>query len=301
MKHFLWICILIVFLAFYINAYAEEIHLRNGDRLTGVIIKQDEKSIVLETEAMGTVTIGRDFIEDSSKNAEVISARVEKQDKQIIWKREVSLGYNKSSGNTQNTQLSSSIFVNRNRKWIDEITLKGDVYYSSSNKSMDAQKWYTMGRYAFSFGKRKNWYNFYKLESDHDRFANVDYRLVPATGMGYWLYDLPGLKAMAELALGLEHTDYRGNKKDTDEAVLVPRLFFEKEIFNKLRFSQDLYAYPAMDDFGDYRIHSETAFTNPVTKNLSLDIKVIDDYDSTPAEDAKKNDTRFISSLSYSF
>ena len=99
------------------------------------------------------------------------------------------MGYNKSSGNTQNSQLSMSLYANRKTDH-DEFTIKGNSLYSSSNNNMDAQKWFASMRYAFSFRERK-WYNFYKLESDHDKFANVDYRIVPSAGIGYWFSDRP--------------------------------------------------------------------------------------------------------------
>ena len=177
----IWIPVLIFLLIFQVNAYPEQIILKNGDRLTGEIIEENNNSVSIKTEAMGVVSIGRDFIDrivDPGVKLVEPSGRVE----EVIWEKKISVGYNKSSGNTQTSQLAMNLFMNRNRKHVDEITLKGDVYYSSSNKKMDAQKWFVSGRYAFSFGKNKKWYNFYKLETDHDRFADVDYRVVPGAG-----------------------------------------------------------------------------------------------------------------------
>ena len=292
--------ILVLFLIFSVNAYSEEVYLKNGDRISGEIVEENEERVFIKTDAMDTLSINRRFIEKvTGREEEEIEEA--KEEPEIIWGRKVSLGYNKSSGNTDTSQFLGNVSVSRNRKHIDEITLKGDAYYSSSDKNMDAQKWHGSGRYALSFGKEKKWYNFYKLEADHDRFANIDYRLVPSAGMGYWLYDLPELKAMAELSIGSEHTEYRDTTPDSDEVVLIPRGFFEKAIFKNSKISEDIIFYPAVDDFGDYRLHSETVFTTPMNENLSLNISFIDDYDSESATDAKKNDSRIVSSLTYSF
>ena len=218
-----------------------------------------------------------------------------------VWERKVSLGYNQTSGNTSTSELSGSVFINRNKKFIDELTFRGDIYYASSDKKMNSQKWYTMARYAFSFGRAKQWYNFYRMELDHDRFADVDYRITPATGIGYWLYNLPDLKAMAEIALGFEHTSYKSGIKDVNDAVLIPRMYFEKKLFGESRISQNVILYEALDDMGDYRLRSETVFTTPLSRKLSLNLKLIDGYDSAPAKGFKKNDLRFISSLTYVF
>ena len=219
----------------------------------------------------------------------------------ILWKNDISAGYNTSRGNTETEQLYFNALLNRNRKHVDEWTLRGDIYYSSANKKMDAQKWYTMGRYAYSFGSRKAWYNFYRLEADHDRFADVYYRIIPAAGVGYWFFDLPETKLLAEAGLGLEYTDYYSDKKGISNLVATPRLFYEQELFKRAKFTQDIYLYPALTDFGNYRVHSESAFNFSINDSLGLRLSLIDDYNSDPPEGTKKNDLTFLSSLVYSF
>ena len=48
---------LIVFLAFASAAFADQITLKNGDRLTGTIVKSDGKTLVLHTEFAGDITL----------------------------------------------------------------------------------------------------------------------------------------------------------------------------------------------------------------------------------------------------
>jgi len=223
------------------------------------------------------------------------------KDPEASWKSEVSVGYNTTRGNAQTEQFTLNALINRNKKHKSEWTLKGNVFYSEANKEMDAQKWYAMGRYAFSFGPKKAFYNFYRLEADHDRFAEVYYRLIPASGVGYWFFDLPETKLLIEGALGWEHTDYYGDKKDTDNLVAVPRLFYEQNIFDRAKITQDIYFYPALSDSGAYRIHSETALTVSINKSLALRLSLLDDYNSEPPADTEKNDLTLMSSLVYSF
>ena len=271
---------------------AEEVYLKNGDRITGTIIEDAEDFIVIGTEGMGEVRVSKDFIRGET---------LVEESREIIWDRKISVGYNKSSGNTDSGQLISSFLINRNRMHIDEITLEGDVYYSSSDKKMDTQKWNGSGRHAFSLGSQKKWYSFYKIGADHDRFANIDYRVLPSLGLGYWFFDTDSVKAMAEAAIGYEHTDYRDSTDSDNETVLVPRAFLEKVIFGDARIRQDVFFYPAVDDFSDYRLHSETVFSNPLNGELSLDVSMIEDYNSEPLTNVKKNDLRLLTSLTYSF
>ena len=299
-----WIFILISIAVMSTSGvYGDEVYLKNGDHLTGKILEETEDSVLLETEAMGELSIKKASVERVKRGdrAVVESGPEVKKPDDIIWDRNFSMGYNRTSGNTDASQLNLDLSVNRKRQFIDELTLRGNIYCSSSNKEMNSQKWFTSARYAFSFGEKKDWYNFYKLEVDHDRFANVDYRTLPSAGIGYWFYDRPDIKAMTEAAIGFEYTDYRDSQEDDDEVVLIPRAYLEKNLYGDSRISQDLVLYSTPGDLDEYRLKSETTFTSPVSEEISLKLSVIDDYDSEPAGGAKKNDFRFISSLIYSF
>jgi putative salt-induced outer membrane protein YdiY len=302
MKFLFLPCIAVfVFLFFFIQSslFADEIYLKNGDRISGNINSETEEGIIVETEAIGSITINRAFVENILRSAEIDETPLEPEEDKI-WQGEIAAGYTKASGNTQSNQFSLRSKANRKTEQ-DEFTLIGDVHYSSSNKKMDSQRWYGMGRYAFSFGENKKWYNFYKLELDHDRFANIDYRIIPSIGVGYWFSDEPDWKAMIEAGLGLEHVEFRDDTKDSDEAVLIPRAFFEKKLFGESLLSQDLTLYPSLGDIGEFRLHSETKLTNPIDDKLSLSLSLIDDYNANPPQDTKKNDLQIISALTYSF
>lgn len=287
--------ILSLLLVWQFHAYCEEIHLRNGDRLSGEIIDQNDESISLKTDAMGTILIKRNSIDYiGSVEKEILVQAGEKP-----WQKEISLGYNQSSGNTQNNQFSLKFKANRKRDQ-DEFIIKADTFYSSSNEKMDAQKWYGMVRYAFSSRKNK-WYNFYKTEVDHDRFADINYRAIPVAGVGYWLFDHPDLKAMAEVGLGLEYTNFRSKAKNSSEIILTPRVFLEKKFFDSLKVSQDIIIYPYLGEIGEFRLRSETSLINPINDKLFLKFSLLIDYNSSPSANTKKSDIRFISALTHAF
>ena len=51
---------------------------------------------------------------------------------------------------------------------------------------------------------------------------------------------------------------------------------------------------PAIDDFSDYLIRNEAGLSIPLWDPISAKIALLDEYDSTPAEDADKNSLYFI-------
>lgn len=291
------IALINLFLGYQVNLYADTIYLKNGDRISGEIAEESKGYIIIETEAAGSITIGKKFVERIATDEEIKEVEAEKKER--LWHKELSIGYNKSSGNTRKDALSGRLYANRKTEE-DEFTVKADAFYSSANSKMDAQKWYGMLRYAYSFWERK-WYNFYKIEADHDRFANVHYRLVPSLGSGYWFFDREDWKAMVEIGVGFEHTDFKDDTKDSNQAVLAPRVFFERALFGKSRLSEDIRLYPSLENAGDYRLHSEAAFINPINDKLSLRFSLIEDYNSDSSKNVKKNDLSLVSSLVYSF
>ncbi len=280
-------------------SFADEIYLINNDKLSGEIVKETDKEVILFSPILGDVLIKREKIREivTEKGGESLNV---KKSKKNLWKKELSIGYNLSRGNTEQSQSSVMFFANRKTKY-NELTLKGESFYSSKDKKMDSQRWNAFTRYAFSFGESLKAYNFYRFEADHDRFADIDYRLTPFTGIGYWFFDKEEFKLMAEAGIGFEHTIFRSDKKDKNDAILVPRVFFEKKLFGQLTFSQDIFMYAPFSDIGGYRVHLETIFTNPIDENFSLKVRLIDDFDPKPSAGTKKNDLRLISSLVYSF
>lgn len=62
---------LVLFLSAATSLFADQITLKNGDRLTGTVVKSDGKTLVLHTEAAGDVTIQFSSIQDVKTDAEL--------------------------------------------------------------------------------------------------------------------------------------------------------------------------------------------------------------------------------------
>ena len=216
------------------------------------------------------------------------------------WKREISLGYNQANGNSDNAQLN----LNGAIKYLmaeAEFASSLDIYYAETKSKMDTQKWTSLTRYYYNFGEEKVWFNSYQLEVLHDFFADVDYRVTPAVGLGHWFSKEEDWTAMLEGLLGYEITEYRTDGKKKDEgAVFIAHTFLKKKVMENAFVSEDLSLIPSLDD-GSFRIKSETAFINPISASVDLTVKFIVDYDSEPSEDKKKTDTLFVTALKYSF
>lgn len=215
------------------------------------------------------------------------------------WAGELAAGYSLATGNTEGSELNGRFKANRKTD-ADELTFKADGLYASKDKKMNAQKYSGLARYACSFGAERKWFHFFKGEGDHDRFADIDYRLVPSTGLGYWFFDEPEWRLLLEAGIGVEHTNYRSARESTTEPVAIPRAFVEKKL-GKLKLSEDLTSYFYLRETGEYRLKSESIAEFPFSAKISGRLSLIDEYNSDPAPGVEKNDVRLVTSLVYAF
>ncbi len=214
------------------------------------------------------------------------------------WKQEISLGYTQKTGNTQSKEFITSYEGIRKTDHSD-LDIKAGALYSSVNKKMDGQKYNGSMRYAPELD-RTNCFGFGKFEAEHDRFAGIDYRYVPSLGAGYWFAREESWMFSGELGVGHEYVKYTDGS-DNNNVVLIPRFFCQKSVFDKAKLSEELIFYPNLEDVKKYRVRSEARFTDPLSDVLSLRVSFIDEFNTDPLGDAKKNDTQLILSLVYGF
>lgn len=282
------------------GAYADEVYLKNGDRITGIISEERQSAWIVETESMGSVIIQKVHVDK-------IISTIPKEDLQETekpatkspWQVELEAGMDRRRGNSSSTEAMGKFKFNR-RNDHDEWTFMGKGYYSEQDRKMNSRKYGGSGRYAFSFGPDLKWYRFTRLEADHDRFANVKFRTTPSVGLGYWFSDADDFKLMTELGVGVTYTDDITGFSNQTELEMIPRLYFKKAIFENSALSENFSIYPSVTESGDYRFISETQFEHPLNRHLSLRLSLLNEYNSNPGPDTKSNDLRFTTSVAWS-
>jgi len=217
------------------------------------------------------------------------------------WAGDIFLGYNKTSGNTD--KGSGSVTAQAVKKFDkSDFMLKGNVFYSESDKKMDGQKWDALAKHSHNFGKEGKWFNFYQVLIDHDYFADIDYRVTPAVGVGYHISQTEDWTWDADAGIGYRMTSYRSSNSSSDETpTALVHTFMKKKVFKSAFLSEDLTVYPGLKSGSGVILRSESAFTNPLSEKLDLELKYIIDYNSEPSLEKKKTDTQFIVGMKYKF
>ncbi len=292
--------LLFLFILMSSLAQAETIYLKNGDKISGEVSQESEESLEIQSEMLGAFTINKKNISKREGTKAEIQLAQERTAEDIRWQKRLSLGYSLSGGNTKGSMGRANIKINRKSK-VDEWTAKFDSLYASSENKINGRKFYSMLRYAQSFGLNLKSYRFGKIEGDQDRFANISHRLIPSVGVGYWFSDHDDWKLMTEAALGYEYINYRMDSPSEGNLTLIPRLFLEKKLYRTLRFTEDMSIYPSLEDVHDFRVRSESSFINPISDKLSIKLSFIEEYNSSVIEPVEKNDYRIITALEYAF
>jgi len=132
------------------------------------------------------------------------------------------------------------------------------------------------------------------------RFADIDLRVIPSAGVGYWIAQQEDWKWSVETGLAYESTSYRSSRADDKSIAGFGRTYAEKKLFDKAKLSEDFSVIPSFEGDG-YRINSITEFSNPLVQGWDLLIRYALDYDSEPSPGKTKTDTRVVTGLKYSF
>ena len=188
------------------TASADVVQLKNGDVLTGQVLSESEAAVVLQHEAAGQVTLNKAFVASvqramaaaapmlattSAPAPAPLRSRPAWLTRQA-WKGELSTGYNLTRGNTETEELMGGAKADAKTDAY-EINLRTNALYGAQDKRTNAQRYGGSARYAWNFGARHAWYNSYKAEAEHDRFANIEWRALPSVGLGYWFVDRPAI------------------------------------------------------------------------------------------------------------
>jgi len=201
---------------------------------------------------------------------------------ETVVDRKVSLGGKLATGNTELQSVSLDFRLNRNRRLIDETTLKGRFDRESADGLETAYKLYGSARYARSWDR--NLYNYYKLEAQHDRFQDIGLRLIPTLGVGYWFETGAESSAMVEAAAGYQWENL------ISQGVNDLLLLTFSANYDHGPFSDDFDFYQAADDLANYRFTNLAKLTAKLNGYFSLKLSLKEEYNNRPAAGVEHND-----------
>jgi len=150
-------------------------------------------------------------------------------------------------------------------------------------------------------GSRRKIYAFNLAGAGFDEIRRLDLQLQEGAGFGYKLVTRPKLVINTELGAQYQEFNYQGATRDRN---LVSVRFGEDMTWDpsaKLKIRQTMAFSPNITDFTDFRVHFTLNLAYPLLRRTTLNLNVIDDYDTNPAGGVNNNDLTIQTTLGVSF
>jgi putative salt-induced outer membrane protein YdiY len=316
---------------------ADEVNLKNGDRLSGKIITMGDGNLVLETSFADKITIKwaevASIKTDSALNlvladgtafqgipqlseAETMILKLDSVAEPVVFDMsqiksinppeeppvrltgQVNVGFNKSTGNTKTEKIHvDGEIVARTKK--NRYTAGGQ--YNRSEDDNDKTEDNALGYLKYDHFLSEKLYFYLNGLFEKDKFKDINLRTTVGPGLGYQVFESDLMNLSFEAGPSYVNTDY--DVQDDDDnisgrwAMKFDRFFFEK----LFQYYLNNEGYVSLSDTQDVFMFTRTGLRFPVRAGIFLNAGLEWDWDNTPSLGNDRSDYRYILSLGYGF
>ncbi len=318
---------------------ADQVTLKNGDRLTGSITTADDKSLNLKTDYAGDLTIKWDSVESISsdqplyvtpktgvtvvgpvstsdgklqvatKNAGTIAVakdsvktvRSESEQRAIgAWGGFLDSGLSLSRGNADTTNFTIGATATRMTDKDKASAFINSIYSSGTTNGVTLTTASAIhAGLRFDFNLSDKSFAFAFTDFDHDRFQQLDLRNVIGGGLGYHIVKTD-ITNFDIFGGGSFNQEYFTTLTRRSGEALVGESFDHK-LSSAFSVKERLEFYPDLSSMGDYRVVFDTAAITKLSKFLSWQVDASDRYITNPVNGLKGNDLLFTTGIRVAF
>jgi putative salt-induced outer membrane protein YdiY len=328
---------------------AGQITLQNGDRLSGVIEKSDDKSLVIKTDYAGEVSVQLSAIKAIEsdkplhvglKDGQTVVGLVKTTDdkvevvpangsavevstgtiKQIrndqeaaaeekmehpgwlqAWTGGLTTSFAMTRGNSETKNLGLAFTADR-KTLHDHLGLYQTSVFAANDAagaipSTTANSNQGGARYDHDFGVRT--FSFAGADFQSDDLQDLDLRSVFSGGIGFHLIERE--RTTLDFLSGLNYTRESYSTIQRNLVALTLGEEFMKKIGAGTVLTQKLYAYPDINEAGQYRTTFNFATVTKLSKWLGWQNSFADTYVTNPPPGARQNDIILTTGLNIAF
>ncbi len=318
-------------------AFADEVHLVNGDRITGEVKTMENGVLSLATAYAGEVKVS--WAEVSCLSTD-LSHKFVLKDHQVLFGRAVcstagtirivgdtvgetiaipvaefeaidpsppppavtytgslAASYTQTDGNTETMAANASARFVARSKQ-QRFTLKGKFNYGETDRMMTARN--ASGSLKYDFFITKKLYSYAHSLFESDDFADLRLRSTLGAGLGYQILDTDRVAFSLETGPSYVNTDFEVAPDDDYTAGRWGADLNVKVVPKQVRFFHSHEGYYSFDDSSVY-ITSETGLRLTIIRNFFAHAGVDYSYDSDPVEGNERYDVTYIFGLGYEF
>lgn len=298
------------------------LHLKNGDRLSGSLISEGTNDVTITSGALGKLTIPRSEIERRDIKAAtpvavpsslpvvnltttpataaappVVKKPAPPPAGPKAWNTDIQVGLNLRYGAKDQQDyygtLKTTYAHDRFRGAIDYSFTRGRTEGILSANRMG-------GSIKPEYEITKRTYTYSLFGAGYDEVRKIDFQYDLGPGMGMQVLTLTNLSLKVELGFNYQE-QYRSDQ--TDDKTYSARIaeIVSWKLWNKLIVDAKCELFPNLESPSDYRIRLESTVRYPFLKNMSLNLVVIDLYDTLPPRGVSNNDLQIRSTVGLKF
>lgn len=172
--------------------------------------------------------------------------------------------------------------------------------YGKTDGEVSADRMSGSEKSEYQFSKKT--YVFNLIGGGYDKVREVDAQYEISPGLGVELLNSTNVNLVLKNELGFTFQE-QFRTDHTRKATYSLRLagIVAWKIWDRLTADAKAEFFPNLEEFGEYRLRFESTLRYPLTERLSLNLVVIDLFDTLPPEGVRKNDLQIRSTLGINF
>lgn len=328
LEQFLCVLLLVVGLNGSVSAATNvTLRLSTGDRISGTIVSKTTNSVVLSNSWISELTIPLDRIVSGLSNtppsvaangAETMifqEARPRSDTTSVVktngWRGEAQVGLDMLFG-AKDRQILYGRFklayqqpYKSDPKKFFRNTFDYMVEYGttesgpSDNRVTETTSDRMHASDKTSFDLRGRWYVYSLVGGGYDHILKIDAQYEAGPGIGYHLITRTNFTLNVEAGLNYQ-AQYRSDDSELQDVYYRLAQDISWKMWGRLSLVEKLEYFPRVNLTG-HRMRFETTMKYDVWKNLSLNLTVLDLYDTEPAEGVMQNELQMRSSIGLKF
>jgi putative salt-induced outer membrane protein YdiY len=336
--HLLKVLIILVLVLTTGKVLADEVYLKNGDHMTGKVIRMENKILIFKTSYAGEISMkwvevasiqtdesihiilsnetstrgiavpaGEGKVQVKANEIEeplkfdltqMVIINPKPPEPPIKLNARVNVGLTAQRGNTD----TDNVYIDGNfvaRTEKNRYTIGGEYNLEKTDDERTANN--ALGYIKYDHFLNEKWYLYSNALFETDEFKDLDLRTALGVGAGYQFFETELTNLSLEAGLSYVNEDYDEAEDDNFSAGRWS-INFDRYLFNKaLQFFHYHEGYVSLEDTSDIVFKSRTGFRVPLYKRLTATAQYNYDRDSQPAPGADKVDTKYMLLLGYKY
>ena len=296
------------------------LQLKNGDRLTGVIVNEDTNRIVITTKWVKDLAVPAAEIARRETNATpavaatpppvpgpavptaaamMPAAPVSKPANPKHWAGEVQLGLDLAFSEKDRQLYSGRAKVAYTHSQFRNLS-DYSFSYGRTDGVLSANRMDGLDKMDFDVGRQRRFFVYNLVGAGYDQIRLINYRYEAGPGFGCHIVRRPTFALNSELGANYQ-VQYRADHTRTEHFYYRLAEDSTWKINSRMTVDERFEYFPLYERLDEFRLRAEMNLRYLLWGNLTLTLTVLDQFDTMPARSVPENDLQIRSLLGMKF